>query len=160
MRYQECSLPVRIYRRLRYQPVCIIKALYYTLKAYPAYFKGETINPKLIYMVMSADWYIKAQYTFTHEEIFRRVEWMIYLIDFALRHNDIEWANKLLKEYKAEDRKYITFMEAMQYMLQGAMVGVMVNGVFEGYYTTKSIKHSIPIEYINNGKWYLYDYKK
>jgi hypothetical protein len=69
MRYQKCSLLIRLYRRLRYQPYYTIKAVLLAIRNIPYLFSSNERynNPLLVYHIRKQDWYRKAEYYWTFE---------------------------------------------------------------------------------------------
>lgn len=72
-RYQECNLFVKLYRRIKYQPIYFIYACWCFIKSvfnYPIYQYRE--NPFLVYKIIYSIWYEKAKWYYTHEEVFKK----------------------------------------------------------------------------------------
>ena len=65
-RFQECNFFVRLYRRIKYQPISFIKALWASVLALLTH-GSETA--RLVYIVRYSDWYSKAHWYYTTEEV-------------------------------------------------------------------------------------------
>lgn len=67
-RFQECNLIVRLYRRLRWQPLYFFKALFIAIKT--ALSKDSSMEPELAFKLIYAEWNTKANWYYTPEEVF------------------------------------------------------------------------------------------
>lgn len=65
-RFQECNFFIRLYRRIKYQPISFIKALWASILALLTH-GSETA--RRVYSVYYSDWYIKAHWYYTTEEV-------------------------------------------------------------------------------------------
>lgn len=70
MRYQECNIFIRLYRRLKYQPLYFIKACIAVIRELPY---NSQLPSRFGFLCVYNQWYIKANWYYTHEEVFRTI---------------------------------------------------------------------------------------
>ena len=68
-RYQDCSIIEKIYRRLKYQPICVIIALFYTVK----HLFMKDGKPILVWKILSVEWCLKAKWYYDIDEVWNRL---------------------------------------------------------------------------------------
>ena len=65
-RYQDCNLFIRLYRRLKYQPLYFIKAILLTYRTHKA---NNDLPVMFVFDLLYCKWYIKANWLYEHKTL-------------------------------------------------------------------------------------------
>lgn len=71
-RYQDCRFIEKLYRRLKYQPICIVKAVFYTIKS--IFTKNN--DPVLVWQILSTEWQWNAKWMYNLEVVWDELDLM------------------------------------------------------------------------------------
>lgn len=65
-RYQDCNLITKLYRRLKHQPYCFIRALLLTPRSY---LLNSDLGVGLVFSLLYSDFYTKVNWMYSHREV-------------------------------------------------------------------------------------------
>lgn len=65
-RYQDCNLITKLYRRLKHQPYCFIRALLLTPRSY---LLNSDLGVVFIFTILYSDFYTKVNWYYEDEEL-------------------------------------------------------------------------------------------